>query len=79
MGRFSFTRAEYTPGGIANLTYGDKYRILVPEKFGGGYILDKYSKNQIAPENGRDFLFRRLDKVLQISYNKDTTKRRKRS
>ena len=43
MGRFSFTRAEYTPGGIANLTYGDKYRILVPKKFGGGYILDKYS------------------------------------
>lgn len=41
MGSFSWTRAEATTT-RSNLTYGDKYKILVPKEFGGGYIKDIY-------------------------------------
>lgn len=41
MGSFSWTRAENTTH-RSNLTYGDKYKILVPEEFGGGFIKDIY-------------------------------------
>ena len=41
MGSFSFTRAEYTTK-RSNLTDGDKYKILIPKKFGGGFITDTY-------------------------------------
>lgn len=41
MGSFSWTRAEDTTK-RANLTCGDKYKILVPIEFGGGYIVDMY-------------------------------------
>ena len=41
MGSFSFTRSEHTIE-RANLTLGDKYKILVPQEFGGGYIVDTY-------------------------------------
>ena len=41
MGSFSFTRAEYTTE-RANLTNGDRYKMLIPKKFGGGFILDTY-------------------------------------
>lgn len=41
MGSFSWTRAEHTTS-RANLTIGDNYKILVPEEFGGGYIVDTY-------------------------------------
>lgn len=42
MGSFSWTRAEATTK-RSNLTSGDRYKILVPKEFGGGYILDSYS------------------------------------
>ena len=41
MGSFSFTRADKTTN-RKNLTDGDVYKILIPEEFGGGYILDTY-------------------------------------
>ena len=41
MGSFSWTRADRTTN-RSNLTDGDVYKILIPEKFGGGYILDTY-------------------------------------
>jgi hypothetical protein len=41
MGSFSWTRAEHTTK-RSNLTTGDKYKILVPKEFGGGYIKDIY-------------------------------------
>ena len=41
MGSFSWTRADLTTK-RSNLTFGDKYKILVPKEFGGGYINDVY-------------------------------------
>ena len=41
MGSFSFTRADKVTR-RKNLTDGDVYKILIPEEFGGGYILDTY-------------------------------------
>lgn len=41
MGSFSFTRADKTTK-RKNLVYGDRYKILIPEEFGGGYIKDTY-------------------------------------
>lgn len=41
MGSFSWTRAEHITK-RANITLGDKYKILVPMEFGGGYIVDYY-------------------------------------
>ena len=41
MGSFSFLRADKTTK-RKNLTEGDKYKILIPEEFGGGYITDTY-------------------------------------
>ena len=41
MGSFSWTRAEHTTK-RSNFTMGDKYKILVPKEFGGGYIKDIY-------------------------------------
>lgn len=41
MGSFSWTRAEHTTK-RSNFTTGDKYKILVPKEFGGGYIKDIY-------------------------------------
>ena len=41
MGSFSFMRADMTTQ-RSNLTMGDSYKILIPQKFGGGYIKDKY-------------------------------------
>lgn len=41
MGSFSWTRAETTTA-RSNITEGDRYKILVPKEFGGGYILDTY-------------------------------------
>lgn len=41
MGSFSWMRADFTTD-RANIVPGDKYKILIPEAFGGGYILDTY-------------------------------------
>lgn len=41
MGSFSFTRADKTTK-RKNLVYGDHYKILISEEFGGGYIKDTY-------------------------------------
>lgn len=41
MGSFSWMRAEHTIE-RSNLTEGDRYKILVPIEFGGGYIADTY-------------------------------------
>ena len=41
MGSFSWMRAEHTIE-RSNLSEGDRYKILVPIEFGGGYIADTY-------------------------------------
>lgn len=41
MGSFSWTRADKATR-RSNLTYGDKYKILIPKEFGGGFIEDTY-------------------------------------
>lgn len=41
MGSFSWIRADMKTQ-RSNLTYGDRYKILVPKEFGGGYIVDVY-------------------------------------
>ena len=41
MGSFSWTRADKTTK-RKNLTNGDKYKILIPQEFGGGFIEDTY-------------------------------------
>lgn len=41
MGSFSWLRADKCTD-RSNLTIGDRYKILVPEEFGGGYIMDVY-------------------------------------
>ena len=41
MGSFSWCRADITTR-RANISCGDKYKILVPQEFGGGYIQDIY-------------------------------------
>lgn len=41
MGSFSWTRAEHTTK-RANITDGDRYKLLVPKEFGGGFITDIY-------------------------------------
>ena len=41
MGSFSWLRAEMTTK-RANITDGDKYKILIPKFLGGGYIVDTY-------------------------------------
>lgn len=39
MGSFSWMRADKTTK-RSNLTMGDKYKILIPQEFGGGFIKD---------------------------------------
>lgn len=41
MGSFSWTRADKATR-RSNLTCGDKYKILIPKEFGGGFIEDTY-------------------------------------
>ena len=41
MGSFSWMRADKTTK-RSNLTCGDKYKILIPQEFGGGFIADTY-------------------------------------
>jgi hypothetical protein len=41
MGSFSWLRADKTTK-RNNLTDGDRYKILIPKEFGGGYIKDTY-------------------------------------
>ena len=41
MGSFSWTRADHVTN-RSNISGGDEYKILIPEKFGGGYIEDTY-------------------------------------
>jgi hypothetical protein len=41
MGSFSFIRADKATK-RKNLVEGDKYKILIPEEFGGGFIVDTY-------------------------------------
>jgi hypothetical protein len=41
MGSFSWLRADKTTK-RNNLTDGDRYKILIPQEFGGGYIKDTY-------------------------------------
>ena len=41
MGSFSWLRADKTTN-RSNLTEGDKYKILIPQEFGGGFIEDIY-------------------------------------
>lgn len=41
MGSFSWTRADKGTK-RKNLTQGDRYKILIPKEFGGGYIVDTY-------------------------------------
>ena len=42
MGSFSWLRATKTTK-RKNIVEGDKYKILIPEEFGGGFIIDTYS------------------------------------
>lgn len=41
MGSFSWMRADKITK-RSNLTCGDKYKILIPQEFGGGFIKDTY-------------------------------------
>ena len=41
MGSFSWLRADKSTK-RSNLVDGDKYKILIPAEFGGGYIIDTY-------------------------------------
>ena len=41
MGSFSWMRADHTTK-RSNLTAGDRYKILIPQEFGGGFIKDTY-------------------------------------
>lgn len=41
MGSFSFTRADHTTK-RANIACGDKYKFLIPQEFGGGFVMDIY-------------------------------------
>ena len=41
MGSFSWLRADKTTK-RKNITWGDSYKILIPEEFGGGFIKDTY-------------------------------------
>ena len=41
MGSFSWMRADKTTR-RSNLVMGDRYKILIPEEFGGGFIKDTY-------------------------------------
>ena len=41
MGSFSWLRADKTTK-RKNLTKGDRYKILIPKEFGGGFIKDTY-------------------------------------
>lgn len=41
MGSFSWLRADKTTK-RSNLTDGDRYKILIPQEFGGGFIEDTY-------------------------------------
>ena len=41
MGSFSWMRADKTTK-RSNLTEGDRYKILIPKEFGGGFIKDTY-------------------------------------
>lgn len=41
MGSFSWLRADKTTK-RSNLTSGDRYKILIPQEFGGGFIKDTY-------------------------------------
>lgn len=41
MGSFSWMRADKTTK-RSNLTCGDRYKILIPQEFGGGFIKDTY-------------------------------------
>ncbi len=41
MGSFSWIRADKTTK-RKNLTMGDRYKILIPKEFGGGFIKDTY-------------------------------------
>ena len=41
MGSFSWMRADKTTK-RSNLTDGDRYKILIPQEFGGGFIKDTY-------------------------------------
>lgn len=41
MGSFSWLRADRTTK-RSNLTKGDRYKILIPKEFGGGFIKDTY-------------------------------------
>lgn len=41
MGSFSWMRADKTTR-RSNLTDGDRYKILIPKEFGGGFIKDTY-------------------------------------
>ena len=41
MGSFSWLRATKTTK-RKNIVEGDKYKILIPEEFGGGFIIDTY-------------------------------------
>lgn len=41
MGSFSWLRATKTTK-RKNIVEGDKYKILIPKEFGGGFIIDTY-------------------------------------
>ena len=57
MGSFSWTRAEATTK-RSNLTRRDRYKMLVPKEFGGGYILDRYyDYGEIGEETNGDYLY----------------------
>lgn len=56
MGSFSWTRAEATTK-RSNFTERDRYKILVPKEFGGGYIWDKYYDCGIIGEWNNDYLY----------------------
>ena len=54
MGSFSWCRAEATTK-RSNISCGDRYKILVPQEFGGGYIQDIYDDyGYVFPFYGED-------------------------
>ena len=65
MGSFSFTRADRSTK-RANLTWGDKYKILIPQEFGGGYIYDEYFDYGYINYDNKAFYFKPNGEKIKI-------------
>lgn len=50
MGSFSWNRADKLTA-YDNIAYGDEYKLLIPEEFGGGFIQDDYQDYGIITDH----------------------------